>query len=166
MPTLLQRYATPLVTGLFLVSLISGVALFFHAAPALFHGMHEWLSMVLILPFILHAWKNWRPLAAYFRKPAFALALLLSAVLAAPFALQSAAGGGPPQMALAHALFVNTANEIAPLLKTSPETLVGGLKAAGFTTASADQPLADIAKASGKTDMELAAALNRAGLQP
>ncbi len=44
-----SRYATPFITGLFLVSLISGIALFFHVGPGGFHGMHEWLSMLLIL---------------------------------------------------------------------------------------------------------------------
>lgn len=62
MKPLLLRYATPFISGLFLVSLISGIALFFHLGNATFRGMHEWLSMVLILPFVLHLWKNWRPL--------------------------------------------------------------------------------------------------------
>ena len=53
MPAILNRYATPLITGLFLVSMISGIALFFHWGSAWFHGMHEWLSMVLIVPFVL-----------------------------------------------------------------------------------------------------------------
>ncbi|MCB1455931.1 MAG: DUF4405 domain-containing protein, partial [Nitratireductor sp.] len=61
MPDLLSRYATPFISGLFLVSLISGIALFFHVGPSGFHGMHEWLSMVLIAPFVLHLWKNWKP---------------------------------------------------------------------------------------------------------
>ncbi len=46
MPAFLARYATPLTTGLFIVSLVSGIALFFHWGGAAFHGMHEWLSMV------------------------------------------------------------------------------------------------------------------------
>ena len=46
--------ATPFTTGLFLVSLISGIALFFHWESRVFHGMHEWLSMVLIAPFIIN----------------------------------------------------------------------------------------------------------------
>ena len=48
MSSLLSRYATPLTTGLFLVSLVSGIALFFHLGAAAFHGMHEWLSMALM----------------------------------------------------------------------------------------------------------------------
>lgn len=59
----LRRYATPFITSLFLVSLVSGIALFFHVGAGWFHEMHEWLSMVLILPFFLHVWKNWRPFA-------------------------------------------------------------------------------------------------------
>ncbi|MGE8104358.1 DUF4405 domain-containing protein [Allorhizobium sp. NPDC080224] len=58
MPNILSRYATPFTTGLFLISLISGIALFFHLGTAAFREMHEWLSMVLILPFVLHLWKN------------------------------------------------------------------------------------------------------------
>ena len=50
MPPVLYRYATPLITGLFLVSLISGLALFLHIGPGGLHPMHEWLSLVLILP--------------------------------------------------------------------------------------------------------------------
>ena len=64
MPTLFKTYATPLTTGLFLASLISGIALFFHIGPSGFHGMHEILSMVLILPFVLHLWRNWRPMVS------------------------------------------------------------------------------------------------------
>ena len=73
MQTFINRYATPLVTGLFLVSLISGVALFLHWGSGWFHGMHEWLSMVLILAFVLHLWKNWRPMTAYLRRAPMAL---------------------------------------------------------------------------------------------
>ncbi len=85
MASLLLRYATPLITGLFLVSLISGVALFFHWGPGAFHGIHEWLSMVLILPFVLHLWKNWRPMTAYFKRAPMAIALGLSLLASLAF---------------------------------------------------------------------------------
>ena len=80
MTSFLSRYATPLTTGLFLVSLISGIALFFHLGSRFFHGMHEWLSMVLIVPFVLHIWKNWRAFITYFKRPPMAIALALSIV--------------------------------------------------------------------------------------
>jgi len=78
MPTFLSRYATPFTTGLFMVSLVSGIALFFHFGTSAFREMHEWLSMVLILPFVLHIWKNWRPFLMYFKRPPMAIALGLS----------------------------------------------------------------------------------------
>lgn len=84
MPNLLSRYATPLTTGLFLVSLISGIALFFHYGTAAFREMHEWLSMVLILPFVLHVWKNWRPFLAYFKRLPMALSLVCVSWPASP----------------------------------------------------------------------------------
>ena len=162
MPTLLQRYATPLITSLFLASLISGTALFLRIGQGTFREMHEWLSLLLAIPFALHVWKNWKPMASYLRKPALGIALALTLALTAPFALQSASGGtdGPPQFALTHALLNNPATALAPLLNTSPTGLVTALKAAGFSTASTDQPLTSIASQSGKSEFELAAALN------
>ena len=164
MPALIQRYATPLITGLFIVSLVSGVALFFHVGQAYFHGMHEWLSMVLILPFALHLWKNWRAMTNYFAKPAFALAMGLSLAGGAVFAVLGAANssGGPPQMALARMILASPAEEVVPLLNLSPEEFAAKLAAAGFATPAPGQSLADLAKASGKSDMELAGLLVQA----
>ena len=163
-PTL-QRYATPFVTGLFLVSLVSGVALFFHVGGRAFHGMHEWLSMVLILPFILHLWKNWRPMTIYFKKPAFAVSMVLSLVAALGFvvaASMSSGQGGPPQMAVFRALKGATPATLAPAMGTDPQTLVAALKARGFDAAAADATLADIAAKAGKDDGALARALTGA----
>lgn len=161
MPALIQRYATPLITGLFIVSLVSGIALFFHVGQAYFHGMHEWLSMVLILPFVLHLWKNWRAMTTYLAKPAFAVAMGLSLAGSAVFAYQGAnnASGGPPQMALARMILASPPEEVAPLLNLSSEDLAAKLAAAGFATPGPGQSLADLAKASGKSDMELAGLL-------
>lgn len=162
MPSLLQRYATPFTLGLFLVSLISGIALFLHVAQGTFREMHEWLSLLLVGPFILHVWKNWRPMLGYMRKPALPIALATSVAAALPFGLQQSAGeaGGPPQFALARTLLGNTGTELAPLLHTTPANLVKALESAGFTVASADQPLTDVAIKSGKSEFELAGALN------
>ena len=132
MSQLLNRTATPLVTGLFLVSLVSGVALFFHWAPATFHAMHEWLSIVLILPFALHIWKNWRPMSAYLRRPVFAVAMVasLAAALAfvVPSASNSASGGRPPQFAVAQQVLNGSVDAVASVMGETPEALgaVGG----------------------------------------
>lgn len=162
MKSALLRYATPFITGLFLVSLVSGIALFFHVGPAGFHGMHEWLSVVLIIPFLLHLWKNWRPMTAYFKRGAFAIAMVVSVGAAAVFLLPSqgeTGGGRPPVFALSSLMLKGSVAEIAAVMDTSPETMADALSSAGYTVASVDQALTDVASASGKSEMEIAATL-------
>ncbi|SMC96969.1 DUF4405 domain-containing protein [Rhizobium sp. RU36D] len=164
MPALLARYATPLTTGLFVVSLVSGIALFFHWGGAAFHGMHEWLSMVLILPFVLHIWKNWRPFLNYFRRLPMAIALGVSLVASLAFAWPSITGtasstGGNPQFAVINRVMASTPAKVAPIYDQTTESLVALLKEKGFAAAEADKPLAEIATASGKQTMDLAVSL-------
>lgn len=166
MTSLLSRYATPLITGLFLVSLISGVALFFHWGAAWFHGMHEWLSMVLIVPFVLHLWKNWRPMRAYLRHAPMAIALALSVVAAAAFVVPglggNAAGGGggrPPQFAVAQRVLEGRLADVAPVFGLSAEALASRLTASGLRVGAPDQTLAQIAAASGRDGTAVLAVL-------
>ncbi|WP_373504745.1 DUF4405 domain-containing protein [Aestuariivirga sp.] len=164
MPDLFRRYATPFITGLFVVSLVSGVALFFHVGGAAFHGMHEWLSMVLIVPFALHLWRNWRAMMNYVGRVPFTLAMVVSLAAALGFAYPSLSGsasasGGPPQFALADALVHHGPKEAAPVLGLTAEDLVSGLQKLGFAAAALDLPLNEAATKSGKTSMDLMAAL-------
>lgn len=166
MPRLLSRYATPLITGLFLVSLVSGTALFFHVGPSGFHGMHEWLSMVLILPFVFHLWKNWKPMKSYLRHAPMAIALVASLAAALVFLYPASANrgdraGGPPQFAFAHKAMAASVAEMAPVLDMTPEALQAKLTAAGFAVAGSGQTLTDIAAASQKSEAELVSALTR-----
>lgn len=166
MPGIFDRYATPFISGLFLVSLISGVALFFHLGQAAFRGMHEWLSMVLIAPFILHMWKNWRPLLVYFRHTPFwigsAVSLLAALAFAWPAMTGTATGGrgGPPPFALMNSVLASPVAEVAPILNSTPDAVLAGLRAAGYTVGDANATLADIAKASGKDTMAITGTLN------
>ena len=164
MPNLLSRYATPLTTGLFLVSLISGIALFFHYGTAAFRGMHEWLSMVLILPFVLHVWKNWRPFLTYFKRLPMALSLAICLVAGIAFAWPAITGtasgaGGNPAFAMINVVAGGTPAQVAPLLGKTDADLVSALKQAGFTVTNPAAPLSEIAKASGKETMALMATL-------
>ena len=162
MKQMLSRFATPLVTGLFLVSLISGVALFFHWGSAWFHGMHEWLSMVLILPFGLHVWKNWRSLMNYLGRPAFSASMIASTAAALFFVFMAAAGGergSPPQFALAHSIMQNTPARVAPVFGYSEAELLDKLKASGFTAANGSMSLIEIAEKSGMSEAQIARVL-------
>ncbi len=165
MQKFLSNYATPLTTGLFVVSLVSGVALFFHFQSGLFHGMHEWLSIVLIAPFILHLWKNWRPFVSYFKRLPMALALGVSLVGALAFAIPSMGtqSGGPPQRALYEAFSNATVAQVAPLFGLVDQSLAEALKAAGYAVTSVDDKLTAIADASGKSGFDVVNAVVAAG---
>lgn len=162
MPSILQRYATPLTIGLFLISLISGVALFFHAAPSVFHSMHEWLSMLLIAPVGLHLWRNWQAMMNYLAKPAFSAAMAVCLVAALGFGFASTAAGGrhgSAQFALLNALTTTTPAKLAPALGTDADQLVATLKMHGFAKAAADVTLTEIVANSDKDNGDLASAL-------
>ncbi|HVG46940.1 MAG TPA: DUF4405 domain-containing protein [Rubellimicrobium sp.] len=143
------------------------MALFLGVGQGLFHELYEVLSLVLILPFALHVWKNWRALAGYLGRPPMTAALALSAVAALAFALGGMAEGGPaggaPQFAFAHAMLANSPAEMAPLLGTTPSALVAQLGAAGFTVTGPDKALSDIASASGRDEFALVSARLPAG---
>ncbi|MGL3605184.1 DUF4405 domain-containing protein [Rhizobium sp. G187] len=171
MSSLLSRYATPLTTGLFLVSLISGIALFFHFGTTAFREMHEWLSMVLILPFLLHIWKNWRPFLSYFKRLPMSLSLALCLVAGLVFAWPAITGsasgaGGNPAFAMINVVAAGTPGQVAPLLGKSESEVVTALKDSGFTAADATKPLSEIASASGKDTMALMATLSAMGNKP
>lgn len=153
----LLRVATPMTVALFLISSVSGVALFFHWTPGLFHSMHEWLSVALLAPVaILHVYKNWRPLVGYARRGAFYLPLALSLAVAAPFAVAGWNGAGvPPGIRSAHLLTATRLGDLAPVLKTTPDDLAKALGRQGAAPKSLDDTLDDIATASGKSAADL-----------
>lgn len=155
----LFRLATPLMTGLFAVSLISGVLIFVHAGPGWLHPAHEWLSVLLILPFALHIWRNWRPFMNYFKRALMPLSIAASLAALAIFGLapmgQATGRSGPPQFALAETIISATPQAAAPVLGTTPQELVSKLRTAGFATADASMSMKESARAAGKTDADL-----------
>lgn len=163
----LFRYATPAMTSLFVISLISGVIIFFHIGPAWLHGVHEWLSMLLIVPFVLHMWRNWRPFVNYFKRAAMPISLAVGVAAVAAFGIVPAGAegerSGPPQFALAATMVASTPAVVAPVLGVSPDVLVEKLKAAGFDTADASTPMKTMADAAGKKSADVYNVLNSVG---
>jgi len=146
----LNQYATPFTTGLFLVSAISGVALFFHWQNALFHSMHEWLSMVLLVPCIFHIWKNWTPLVGYLRRKALVLPLAICALAAVAFMVPALGGGsssgGNPARRIIPLLTQAKLTDLAPILHTTPDLLIATLRRHGLDATSGDETLTSVAK--------------------
>ncbi len=165
MRSLVMKFATPLIIGLFLVSLISGIALFAHVGGNLFRGMHIWLSMVLILPFVLHVWKNWRAMTVYFRQWAFGLSMVASLAAALVFVANANQGRrrqqAPPTIALARLVLSTSPDKLAPALGSNADKMIEKLRGAGFEAAEANLSLREIAQRSGKEDMDVVAVLTR-----
>lgn len=162
MKTALTRHATPYTTGLFLVSTVSGVALFFHLGSNLFHSMHEWLSMLLLVPVGLHVWKNWGALLTYLRRHTLMLPLLLSLAAGIAFAvpgLGSTGSGGNPAFRLNNAATSAPLTQLAPLLHSSPAALQAKLQARGLQVASANDSVKTIAAANHIDTMAVLAGL-------
>lgn len=153
----MHRYGTPLTAGLFLVSAISGVALFFHWASATFHAMHEWLSMLLLAPFALHIWKNWKPLLAYAKRKTLLIPLLLSVLVAVPFALTAGKGGRAGNPAFQTVALMTRASlvDLAPVFQSTPETLLQNLQQRGYKATSTGESPSAIANASSVSANEV-----------
>lgn len=145
----MHRYGTPLTVGLFAVSTVSGIALFFHWAPRNFHAMHEWLSMLLLAPFALHLWKNWKPLTAYAKRKTLLVPLALSIVVAVPFAVMTGKGrAGNPAVQTVALLTQASLADLAPAFRSTPETLLQQLQQRGYNASSTGQSPTDIGSAS------------------
>lgn len=155
MKPMIKKYATPLITGLFLVSAISGTALFFHWMPGMFHSMHVWLSMVLLLPFVLHMWRNWPQFLLYFRTSSMLLACGLSLVAAIAFMLTTGHVGGNPTRQLFPLLTHAPLNTLAPVLHMAPDALAERLSHEGCTVHSTGETLDEIAASSGQKSNDL-----------
>ena len=153
----LLRYATPFTTGLFVVSTVSGVALFLHVGTSAFREMHEILSMVLIVPFGLHVWRNWRPLVGYFKRAAMPIALLASFGVAGVFAYEGLAGGasGNPMMAMVAKLEAAPLSALVPVLGTDETALMHALVDGGISEAKPSDTVKDLAARSGKDEFEV-----------
>jgi len=164
----MHRYGTPLTAGLFAVSAISGVALFFHWSSATFHSMHEWLSMLLLAPFVLHMVKNWKPLLAYAKRRTLVIPLLLSVVVAVPFALTAGKGrAGNPAFQTIALLAQAPLDDLAPIFHASADDLLKQLQTRGYQARSTRDTPGAIAKASAvPTNEVLFALMPPGGRQP
>jgi hypothetical protein len=154
------RWSTPVTTTLFLVSTVSGVALFLHLGSAYFREMHEILSLVLLVPVVVHLWRNWPSFVGHLRSGRVALALVLSLVVAGAFAIEGigASGGNPVFAAMARLARAPLA-DVAPALGLTLEDATGRFAAAGVADVKPTDAVADIAARSGRETSDLMAVL-------
>ena len=148
-----NRYATPFTVALFLVSTISGVALFFHLGSKYFHGMHEWLSMLLLLPVVFHIQRNWPGMKGYFKRKTIWVPMILSLVGGLAFVALAWNSPGRPPSPAAKLLGAQSIATLAPIMGTTPAGLEAKLAQKGYVAAPTDTLEAVATKAGKPVDV-------------
>jgi len=142
----LRAWATPLTIATTLVTLVTGVFLFFHYAPGLTRVSHEWIGMLMVGAVVAHMVLNWRAFTTYFKRPVgLALMALGAAAMAATVLVSAPQGaGGPSGMRALMQMLGNARVEtLAELAGQEPDALLARLGAAGID-ADADTALSSL----------------------
>ena len=141
-----REWTTPITAGAFLLLAVTGVFMFFHAAPGLAKEMHEWLSWVFLAAVVFHLAVNFSAFKTYIlqRKGqvlfgAFVLILLVSF---APFGDNE--GHDSPFAAPVRALANAPLSTVAQVAQASPEHILAKLKEEGLVVQSAQQSLSEL----------------------
>lgn len=134
----LRPWATPLTVATTLVTLVTGVLLFFHLAPGLTRVSHEWIGMIMVIAVAAHLLLNYRAFFTYFKRP-IGLAIIglgaVAMVLSLVFSPAST-GEGPSGMRAA-LMAMNSARieTLADLAGQDEAMVLEKLGAAGFDAA-------------------------------
>ncbi len=143
-----REWVTPLAIGAFVISAVTGVAIFFHIDTGLAKFVHEWLSWLLLIAVLLHIGANYFGFKRYFTGGR-GLAIIAASVLivAASFVISSGerGAGGPPHIRPARALAQAPLSVLAQVAKITPEQLRERLAKAKLPAPTSDeQSLSDL----------------------
>lgn len=148
---LLVRYATVATIATFAIVGVTGVLIFFHVGESYLMGLHEWIGMAFVVAAGFHVARHLKSFTGLLAKPRTRVAGILAAAVTAAFvgaAALNPTGGNPMKQFVGVAMDAPIA-ALAPVAGTTPEDLGLRFAAAGIPGATAEQTLADIAKASG-----------------
>jgi hypothetical protein len=90
----LRSWATPLTIGSTVIVTVTGLLLFFHAAPGLTRPAHEWIGWIMTAAVVAHVILNFRAFKGYFRRPVALGILGASALVMGLSFIDPAPGGG------------------------------------------------------------------------
>ncbi|CUH75149.1 DUF4405 domain-containing protein [Tropicibacter naphthalenivorans] len=140
----LRKWATPLITGAFLLMAVTGTLMFFHLEVGLTKPVHEWAGWLLVGAAAFHIAMNWRAFTCYFKRP-LALAVMgigavtLAVTLLMP-AEDPAASGGPG--GAIQALATAPLDRLAAFTGKTMDALSADLAAAGVAGAGPSDTIA------------------------
>lgn len=151
----LRPWATPLTVATTLVTLVTGVLLFFHISPGLTRLGHEWIGMAMLAGVAAHMILNWRAFTTYFKRPVGAGLMALGVVATAlTFVISpTESGGGSPVRMIMQTMNGAEVQTLAELAHKDLSVVLEDLNAMGVS-AEADDTLALLS--GGQRDQEMA----------
>jgi len=151
-----REWATPLTIGVFFLSAVTGVLLFFHLDRGLNKLAHEWLSWLMVAGVAAHAAANWAAFKRYFRQP-MGRAIVGALVLLTAFSFWQPAGGkkAPPVRRAAQALSAAPLDAVAQVARQDAQVLRERLVREGLTVPAGQPTLTEIARASQREPMQV-----------
>ena len=139
-------WATPLTTGAFALSAVTGILLFFKVQFGLVKPVHEWLSWLLVIGAIFHVIVNRRPLMKYISKPLGKGILIIFFVLicASMLPLQDKKGKHPLAK-VSDSIIQSPLSAVAQVANHQPDEAMNMLKSKGISVERMDQTIKEIA---------------------
>jgi hypothetical protein len=139
-----REWTTPITAGAFLLLAVTGMFMFFHAAPSLAKEVHEWLSWIFVAAVAVHLAVNFTAFKKYLSQRKAQVLLGASALLLLVSLLPFSGSGEPPFVPPLRALGKAPLTILAQVAQTSPEQLIERLGKAGVAAQSAQQSLNDL----------------------
>ncbi len=142
-----REWATPVIIGAFILSAVTGIAVFFHIHIGLVRWSHEWLSWLLVAALVPHIITNFTNFKRYFVE---AKGLIIMGIFAILLAVSFVPLGGgksrPPFFASVRALAQAPLPVLAQVAKITPEELRARLAKTRLPAPTSDQQtLAELA---------------------
>jgi hypothetical protein len=142
----LRDWATPITTGAFVLSAVTGIMLFFKLEFHLIKHMHEWLSWFLVIGTILHLIANGRASMRYLSKPTGKFILILFLLLTcASFLPIDVKHGEHPSKKISEAIIQSPLSEVAQIADHPLNEAINILKSKGIQAANQEQTIREIA---------------------
>jgi hypothetical protein len=164
MNTSLKPWATPLASGAFLISAVTGILIFFDIEMGAVEPVHKWLSWLLLAGVAVHIAFHWQQFTGYFsKKPALGIigtALVVAIASLLPVFGEKEEGEGREAGKIAARVLESSSLEtVALVLKTTPQVLVARLEQSGIVAVAPSSTIQEIAARNSKSGKMVLGAL-------
>jgi hypothetical protein len=152
----LKSWATPFAVGVFTISAVTGLLIFFDMELGIIEPVHKWLSWLLVAGVLLHIISNWKQFTGYFLKKhalgIFGAALVVTIVSLLPVFDKDKEGDEEnPGKIAAQLLESSSLETVALVIKTTPKLLVEQLGKNGIMVKDPSLTIQQIASNNGKS---------------